>query len=255
VGQFGGYLPIVSLFLHRALTSAPTVSYQDEISILNIKAFVGLLLLLLVMSALLFIPASTLDYWQAWTFLAVYFGCSLAITLYLMVRGPMLLQRRLSGGPIAEKEPTQKRIMVFASLGFIGLLIFPALDHRFVWSRMPSYVALAGDGLVLLGFLIIFFVLKENTFSSATVELAPDQKVIATGPYAVVRHPMYAGALVLLLGISIALGSWWGLLVLVSMTPALIWRLLDEEQFLARNLSGYPQYQHHVRFRLIPLVW
>jgi protein-S-isoprenylcysteine O-methyltransferase Ste14 len=224
-------------------------------SILNIKAFVGLLFLLMVMAALLFIPAWTLDYWQAWTFLAVYFGWSLAITLYLMERDPKLLQRRMRGGPAAEKDPNQKIIMIFTSLGFIGLMIFPALDHRFVWSRMPPYVALAGDLLVALGFLVIFFVFKENTFSSATIELAPNQKVISTGPYAVVRHPMYAGALVLLLGIPIALGSWWGLLVLVSMLPALIWRLLDEEKFLAGNLTGYAEYQNKVRFRLIPLVW
>jgi len=224
-------------------------------SILNIKAFVGLLFLLMVMAALLFIPAWTLDYWQAWTFLAVYFGWSLAITLYLMERDPKLLQRRMRGGPAAEKDPNQKIIMIFTSLGFIGLLIFPALDHRFVWSRMPPYVALAGDLLVALGFLVILFVFKENTFSSATIELAPNQKVISTGPYAVVRHPMYAGALVLLLGIPIALGSSWGLLVLVSMLPALIWRLLDEEKLLAGNLTGYAEYQNKVRFRLIPLVW
>jgi len=161
----------------------------------------------------------------------------------------------MRGGPAAEKDPNQKIIMIFTSLGFIGLMIFPALDHRFVWSRMPPCVALAGDLLVALGFLVIFFVFKENTFSSATIELAPNQKVISTGPYAVVRHPMYAGALVLLLGIPIALGSWWGLLVLVSMLPALIWRLLDEEKFLAGNLTGYAEYQNKVRFRLIPLVW
>jgi protein-S-isoprenylcysteine O-methyltransferase Ste14 len=172
-----------------------------------------------------------------------------------MDKDPQLLQRRMSGGPAAEKEPTQKIIMFFASLEFIGLLIFAALDHRFVWSRMPSYMALAGDGLVVAGFIAIFFVLKENTFSSATIELAADQKVISTGPYAVVRHPMYAGAIVMLLGIPIALGSWWGLLVFVSMMPALIWRLIDEEKFLARNLLGYTQYQQRVRRRLIPLVW
>jgi len=207
------------------------------------------------MAALVFIPAWTLEYWQAWTFLSVYFGCSLAVTLYLMDRDPQLLRRRMSGGPSAEKEPAQKIIMSFASLGFIGLLILPALDHRFSWSRMPSYMALAGDGLVAIGVIAIFFVLKENTFSSATIELAPGQKVISTGPYAVVRHPMYAGAAVMLLGMPIALGSWWGLLVFVSMMPALIWRLTDEEKFLARNLPGYTEYQQRVRRRLIPLVW
>jgi protein-S-isoprenylcysteine O-methyltransferase Ste14 len=145
---------------------------------LNRKAFRGFLFLLLVMAALLFIPAGTLDYWQAWTFLAVYFASSLAITFYLMKNDPKLLERRMSAGQTAEKETTQKIIMFFASLGFIGLIIFPALDHRLAWSHMPPYAALAGDVLVVLGWLAIFFVFKENTFTSATIELAPDQKVI-----------------------------------------------------------------------------
>lgn len=222
---------------------------------LTAKAFGGLLLLLLVIAALLFIPAWTLDYWQAWTFLAVYFVSSLAITLYLMKKDPKLLERRMRGGPTAETATTQKIVMSIASLGFIGLIVLPALDHRFAWSHMPPYAALAGDVLVGLGFLAIFLVFKENTFTSATIELAPDQKVISTGPYARVRHPMYAGALVMLAGIPIALGSWWGLLVILAMLPALIWRLCDEEDFLARNLPGYAAYQTKVRCRLIPLVW
>ena len=223
--------------------------------ILHRKAFAGLLFVLLVMAALLFVSAWTLDYWQAWTFLAVYFASSLAITLYLMKKDPNLLARRMRGGPTAEKEPTQKIIMFFASLGFIAHLVFPALDHRFAWSHLPPYLALAGDVLVALGFLAVFFVFKENPFTSATIELAPDQKVISTGPYALVRHPMYAAALVMLLGIPIALGSWWGLLVILVMMPALIWRLFEEEKFLSRNLSGYVEYQNKVRYRLIPLVW
>jgi protein-S-isoprenylcysteine O-methyltransferase Ste14 len=222
---------------------------------LNRKAFGGLLFLFLVMAALLFIPAGTLDYWQAWLFLAVYFALSFAITLYLMKHDPQLLARRMSGGPTAEKEPAQKIIMVFASLGFIGLLVVPALDHRLGWSHMPPYVAVAGDALMAFGWLAIFFVFKVNTFTSATIELAPDQKVISSGPYALVRHPMYGGALFMLLGIPIALGSWWGVLVLAAMMPALVWRLLDEERFLARNLPGYAAYQKQVRCRLVPLVW
>jgi protein-S-isoprenylcysteine O-methyltransferase Ste14 len=222
---------------------------------LNIKAFGGLLFLLLAIAALLFIPAWTLDYWQAWTFMAVYFICSLALTLYLMKNDRKLLERRMSGGPTAEKEPAQKIIMVFASLGFIGLIVFPALDRRFTWSHMPPVVSLGGDVLIVLGWLAIFFVFKENTFTSATIELAPDHKVISTGPYALVRHPMYAGALVMLLGIPIALGSWWGVLIIVAIMPTLIWRLFDEEKFLARNLSGYGAYQKRVRYRLIPHLW
>ena len=116
-------------------------------------------------------------------------------------------------------------------------------------------MALAGDALVVLGWVGIFFVFWENSFASATIELAPDQKVISTGPYALVRHPMYAAALVMLLGMPIALGSIWGVLVIVAILPALIWRLLDEEKFLAKNLPGYPEYQARVRYRLIPPVW
>jgi protein-S-isoprenylcysteine O-methyltransferase Ste14 len=222
---------------------------------LHKKAFRGLLFLFLAMAALLFVPAGTLDYWQAWTFLAVYFGWSLAITLYLMKEDPKLLERRMRGGPTAEKETAQKIIMIFTSLGFIGLLVLPALDHRFAWSRISPYATLAGDVLVAIGWLAIFFVFRENTFTSATIELAPDQKVISTGPYALVRHPMYSGALVMLAGMPIALGSWRGLLVIVVIAPALVWRLFDEEKFLARNLPGYVAYQNRVRYRLIPLVW
>ena len=145
--------------------------------------------------------------------------------------------------------------MSIVSLGFIGLLVVPALDHRVGWSQMPPYLALAGDGLVVFGWLAIYFVFRENSFTSATVELAPDQRVISTGPYARVRHPMYAGALVMLLGIPMALGSWWGVLVVAVILPALIWRLLDEEKFLARNLPGYVDYQEKVRYRLITGLW
>jgi protein-S-isoprenylcysteine O-methyltransferase Ste14 len=224
-------------------------------NVLHQKAFRGLLFLWLVMATLLFVPSWTLDYWQAWVFLSVYCTASVAITLYLMKKDPALLQRRMRGGPAAEKEPVQKIIMSVASVGFIGLLVIPALDHRLKWSHLPLAVALAGDGLVVLGWIAIFFVFRENTFTSSTIELAPDQKVISTGPYAWVRHPMYAGGLVMLLGMSVALGSWWGVLVFAAIIPALIWRLLDEEKFLARNLPGYVEYQRRVRFRLLPRVW
>jgi protein-S-isoprenylcysteine O-methyltransferase Ste14 len=222
---------------------------------LNMRGFGGLLALLVVMAALVFVPAGTLDYWQAWTFLAVYFAWSLVISLYLMKKDPALMERRMRGGPFAEKEPAQKIIMVITSVGFIGLLVVPAFDHRFGWSHMSPHATVAGDVFLGLGWLAILFVFKENTFSSATIELAPGQRVISTGPYAIVRHPMYAGALVMLLGIPIALGSWWGALVIVAMLPALIWRLIDEERFLARNLPGYVEYQDKTRYRLIPLVW
>jgi len=224
-------------------------------NVLYLKAIGGLAILFLVMASLLFLPARTFAYWQAWVFLAVYFSASIAISLYLITSDPALLARRMSGGPFAEKEPAQRVIMSITSLAFVGLLVLPAIDHRLRWSELSPGAALAGDVLVLLGWLGIFFVFRENSFSSATIELASDQRVISTGPYAWMRHPMYAAALVMLLGIPIALGSSWGVLIVVAMLPVLIWRLLDEERFLVRNLPGYAEYQRRVRYRLLPPIW
>jgi len=222
---------------------------------LNKKAFAGLLGLLLVMAALLFIPACTVDYWQAWVFLAVFFVPALAITVYLMKRDPKLLERRVYAGPTAEKGRNQKIIQSITSIGFIAMLVVPALDHRFHWSAIPLFVAVAGDVLVAVGFLIIFFVYKENTFASATIEVAPQQNVISSGLYALVRHPMYMGALFLFVGMPLALGSWWGLFAFLLILPALIWRIRDEERLLAKNLPGYSEYLHKVRYRLVPSIW
>ena len=222
---------------------------------LSVKAFGGLLALIAVMAASLFLPAWSLKYWQAWIFLAVFGGASLAVTLYLMKKDPKLLERRLYAGPTAEQEWTQKIIQTIASFGFAAMLVVSALDHRFAWFPVPSYLSLAGDALVALGFVLIFFVYKENTFASATIEVAPEQKVISTGLYAVVRHPMYAGAFFLLVGIPLSLGSLWGLLVLALMMPALMWRLFEEERFLEKNLLGYAEYRRKVSYRLVPFVW
>jgi protein-S-isoprenylcysteine O-methyltransferase Ste14 len=219
---------------------------------LNTKAWLGLVFLAIVMGLLLFLLAGTAQYWQAWGYLVVFFGASLLITLYLMKKDPALLERRLSGGPTAEKEKPQKIIMLFVTIGFIALLVVPALDYRFMWSSLPLDMVIAGDILTALGFYIISVVYKENTFTSATIEVAADQKVISTGPYAVVRHPMYAGSLLYLFGTPLALGSYWGLLVLPAMMPFLIWRLFDEERFLSKNLPGYTEYCAKVRWRLIP---
>jgi protein-S-isoprenylcysteine O-methyltransferase Ste14 len=219
------------------------------------RAFGGLLFLLVVLAVALFLPAGTLAYWQAWVFLAVFGLSVLAITLYLLRRDPQLLERRTSAGPIAEKQQRQKLIQSLASLAFVALFVVCAADHRLGWSAVPLAVVVLGDVLVALGLLAVFLVFKENTFTSATIEVGTEQLVISTGPYALVRHPMYAGALVMLLGVPLALGSWWGLLLVVAMAAVIIWRLLDEEKYLAKNLPGYPEYQRQVRYRLLPLVW
>jgi len=222
---------------------------------LNIRASAGLLQLLIVMAAMIFLPAWTLHYWQAWIFLALFAVSVLAITVYLMKNDPKLLERRTNAGPGAEQETSQKIIQSLAALAFIAMFIVSALDHRFAWSSVPPFVVALGDILVVLGLYFVFLVFKENTFASGTIEVGAEQRVIATGPYAIVRHPMYIGALVMLVGVPLALGSLWGLLALVPMTLVLVFRLLDEEKFLAKNLAGYSDYQNKVRHRLLPLIW
>jgi protein-S-isoprenylcysteine O-methyltransferase Ste14 len=219
------------------------------------RAFASTVALFVVMALLLFAPPWTLDWWQAWLFLIVYFGGAIALMLDLLKRDPALLERRMKAGPWAEERLSQKIIMTVASLGFVGLVVIPALDRRFGWSDVSPIVALAGDALVLIGGYGVWRVFRENSFTSARIELAADQRVISTGPYACVRHPMYATALVMMAGIPLALGSPWGLLALAAMTPALIWRMSDEEAFLAANLPGYPEYRQQVRYRLIPHLW
>jgi protein-S-isoprenylcysteine O-methyltransferase Ste14 len=219
------------------------------------KTLLSLGALAAVMGLLLFVPAGTIRYWQAWVYLAIFTGASLLISLYLISKDPALLKRRMRGGPTAEKETTQKIIMLFASIGFIALLVVPSLDYRFGWSAVPLSIVIAGNVLVATGFYFIFLVYKENTFSSATIEVAKDQKVISTGPYALVRHPMYASALLYLAGTPLALGSYYGLLALAFIMSFLIWRLFDEEKFLAKNLPGYTEYQKKVQHRLVPHVW
>jgi protein-S-isoprenylcysteine O-methyltransferase Ste14 len=134
-------------------------------------------------------------------------------------------------------------------------MILPSLDHRFSWSAVSLPVVVAGDVLTALGFLIVFLVFKENTFTAATIAVTRDQKVVSTGPYSVVRHPMYSGALVMLFGTPLALGSWWGLLMFIPMILTIAWRASDEERFLFKNLSGYKEYCQIVRYRLVPFVW
>ena len=207
------------------------------------------------MAAAIFISAWSVHYWQAWVFLAVFAVASLAIMLYLMIRDPELLERRVRAGPVAERERGQKIVQSLASLAFIALLVVPGIDHRFGWSIVPVWVVIAGDALVALGFLVVFFVFRENTFASATIEVEAGQRAITSGPYAFVRHPMYAAALILLAGIPLALGSWWGLLTIAPMKLLIVVRLLAEERFLAKNLPGYADYRSRVRYRLAPFVW
>jgi protein-S-isoprenylcysteine O-methyltransferase Ste14 len=219
------------------------------------KSILGFAQLIMGLGVLLFAPAWTLDFWQAWVYLFIFAASAALITEYLWNKDRALLERRVKAGPTAEREKSQKYIQLFAAIAFIGIMILPSLDHRFAWSDVPLSVTIVGDVLVAFGFLIIFLVFKENTFTAATIEVTANQQVISTGPYALVRHPMYAGALVMLFGTPIALGSWWGLLVFVLLTLVIIWRLIDEERLLSQSLPGYLDYKQKVRYRLVPFVW
>jgi protein-S-isoprenylcysteine O-methyltransferase Ste14 len=222
---------------------------------LSKKAFAGLLRFVLVLAVILFLSAWTLRYWQGWIFLTVFSISCLLVTLDVRKRDPKLLERRLKSGPAAEKRPEQKIIQLVTFITFFALFLFPAIDYRFGWSTVSPYVVILGNVLVVIGFFIIAIVFRENTFTSAIVEVAANQTVISTGPYALVRHPMYLGAVVMLLGVPLALGSLWGLLLVIPVTLAIAWRLLDEEKFLAANLAGYSNYRNKVRYRLMPFVW
>ncbi len=219
------------------------------------KAAVGLVQLVLVIGLVVFASAGTVRFVEGWVFLGLFGGASLVITVYLAKKDPALLERRTQAGPIAEKERAQKVIQGLASIVFLATILVPALDHRFGWSSAPLLAVIAGDVLVALGFFIVFVVFRENTFTSSVIEVAPEQRVIETGPYAMVRHPMYVGGLVLVAGIPLALGSLVGLLTFPPFAAIVAWRLLDEERFLASHLPGYSAYRAKVRYRLAPYIW
>ena len=204
---------------------------------------------------LLFLPAGTLNYWQAWVLIAVFVLGSNAIGIYLSRYDPELLERRKQAGPKAETRPAQKIIISVLIAALVGMLVLSALDYRFGWSAVPALVSLAGDVLVALGIYITFLVVRENTFSGANIKVFKDQKVISTGPYALVRHPMYIGTLLFTLAAPLALGSWWGFLPVLLVIPMLVWRIFDEEKLLNAELPGYADYTRKVRYRLVPLGW
>jgi protein-S-isoprenylcysteine O-methyltransferase Ste14 len=219
------------------------------------RAFLATLRLVIILGALIFLPAATLHYWQGWLLWLNVSGWSAALTFYLLIRDPALLERRLRAGPQAEREPAQKRILAFVSIVLLLFFLVAGLDHAFGWSRMPAFLVLLGNLMIAAGFLAVMLVLRQNSFASAIIEVSDGQKVISTGPYAVVRHPMYAGALAIFLGASLALGTWWGLLTMMPVLGGLAARLQDEERYLVRNLPGYEAYRHDVPYRLVPGVW
>lgn len=207
------------------------------------------------MASLLFGCAGTIHYAPAWVYLGIFFAASLLITIYLMKNDPSLLERRVDAGPWAEPRVVERVIMSLASAGFIASIAVPALDYRFHRSPLPLAWIVVGDVLTAISFAIVFFVYRENTFTSGTIEVVAEQRVVDTGPYAIIRHPMYAGGALLFISTPLALGSAWGLVAFVLTLPALMWRLFDEESLLSSTLPGYTSYCSRVRWRLIPGVF
>jgi protein-S-isoprenylcysteine O-methyltransferase Ste14 len=205
--------------------------------------------------ALIFGFAGTFRYWQGWLFLVVFSVCTIGFTIYLALYDKPLLERRLAAGPQHEKERSQKIIVSAIFIGFFALIVLPALDHRYGWSTVAPGVTIAGNVLIVISFLFMFWVIKVNSYAASNIRVEKGQTVIDTGPYAYVRHPMYAGAIWLFIAIPLALGAWWWTLLTIPCFPILVWRLLDEEKILRRELRGYTEYMHKVRYRLIPHLW
>jgi len=208
-----------------------------------------------ILLACLFIPAGTLSYWQAWVFLAVFAVSSQALGIYFLAHDRKLIERRMKIGPVAEQRPAQKIISALFMLGFVGFLVLPAFDHRFGWSPVAPVLSILANAIIVLSFVLFFLVMQSNSYAASTIQVEEGQPVVSTGPYAYVRHPMYSGALLLLAAMPLALGSWLSVLLLVPFFPVLAWRILDEEDFLRKNLPGYAEYMRRVQYRLVPQVW
>lgn len=203
----------------------------------------------------LFVPAWTFHYWQAWVFIAVFTAAAIIPSGYLAVRNPAALERRMKAGPTAETRPAQRVIISAIVLSVVATLVVSALDHRFGWSTVPVSIVVIGNVLVFVGLSLAQLVVVQNGYAAATITVEDDQPLISTGLYGLVRHPMYFGTLIMMLGTPLALGSLWGLLAVAVALPVLAARIHDEEKMLTEELAGYREYMTKVHYRLVPYVW
>jgi protein-S-isoprenylcysteine O-methyltransferase Ste14 len=222
---------------------------------LLIKSLAGMLFLLISMGLAIFLPAGSLQYPQAWIYLTIFFVLVLWITLYLFLFDKHLLKSRLAAGPVAEPTLTQKVIQSGAALAFLGIYILSGFDRRYQWSIVPRSISILSDVFCGLAFVFLFYVFKQNTFLSATIEVQDRQQVITTGLYSIVRHPMYTGAIILMVFTPLALGSLWGLAPSMILTIVISIRAIDEEHKLSADLAGYKEYCTKVKYRLIPYIF
>ena len=219
------------------------------------KALVLGLVELVVFGLMVFLAAGTFNYWQAWVFLVVFALSGWIPGIYLLRTNPVALQRRMRGGPTAETRIVQKVVMGGLWLSLAAMVMVSALDHRFGWSPVPTAICLVGDVLVAVGLGVMALVVIQNSYAAATIRVEAGQKLASTGLYGLVRHPMYAGNVIMMVGIPLALGSYWGLVFVVSGLTVLALRIRDEEKLLQEELDGYREYTQKVRYRLVPCMW
>lgn len=222
---------------------------------LLIQAVAASLSGLLFFGVVLFWPAGTFDYWQAWVYIAIFTVVSLAPTVYWGLRQPDVLRRRMRSGPIAETRTVQKVATVGILATVVVMSVLSALDHRLGWSNVPTAIVVLGDVLVAFGLAMSLLVVNQNNYAAATITVESQQPVISTGMYGVVRHPMYVGALIMIAGMPLALDSYWALLTFVPAVAVLALRIGDEEKMLRQELTGYEEYTQKVRYRLVPGLW
>ena len=221
----------------------------------NLRSILSLVLILVLMCGLLFLTIGSFHFWQGWVFWGVIGVCSLLITIYMLKFNQSVITELMKSVPAAETQRKQQVLSILAILFFIGLIVVPGLDHRYQWSHVPLAVSLIADRLLVLAFFIIFRTFRENRITNGVDVETGATKLITTGPYRLVRHPMYTGALLMLLFAPLALASWVVLPFSLPLIVIIVLRALEEEQFLHANLSGYTEYSQKVRYRLIPFVW
>ncbi|MBV0920304.1 methyltransferase family protein [Mycobacteroides chelonae] len=210
---------------------------------------------LAVFGLVLFLLAGTFDYWQVWVFLVVFALSTWIPTLYLQQVNPAAHERRKHAGPVAESRTVQKILIGGWYVSLVAMVVVSALDHRFGWSSVPAAICVLGDVLVAVGLGITSLVVIQNSFAASTVQVEADQTVVSTGLYRLVRHPMYTGNVITIVGFPLALGSYWGLVFVLPGVCALIVRIHDEEKLLVTQLDGYREYAQKARYRLLPYVW
>jgi protein-S-isoprenylcysteine O-methyltransferase Ste14 len=221
----------------------------------SIQAVVSALIGLVVFGLLVFWPAGTFDYWRGWVFIAVFATATLIPSVYLAVKNPAALRRRMQAGPGAETRPLQKLIMTVAFGSMAAMIVISALDFRFQWSTVPAAVSVVGDVLVAVGLAITMLVTIQNGYAAANITVESGQQLSSTGWYGFVRHPMYFGNVILMIGIPLALGSYWGQLIVIPGLLVLGLRIRDEESLLTQELAGYREYIQRVHYRLVPYLW